>query len=67
MTGAEHVPGSQDGRWNAARSHQPLPFLTDGNERVHHRRRVGHADVDEMTDPRGRRCLDGGADRDEID
>ena len=67
MTGAQNVPGTKNRGANPGRRHQRFAFTANRDVRVHDRRRVGHAHVDEVRDA----CSEGGAcgclNRDEID
>ncbi len=55
----EHVPRAQDGGREAARAQDLLSLRARLPVRLHGRRRMRHADVDEVRDPRRGRRLDG--------
>ena len=67
MTGAQNVPWTENRGANPGRRNQRFAFTANRDVRVHDRRRVGHAHVDEVRDARSAGGACGCLNRDEID
>src|SRR5213594_4021307 len=66
MTGADHIPGSQNGRMEAAVAEKPFALGAGLDIGFHHRGWLRHAHIDEVRNVGGLRRGDGGAGRDQI-